>query len=1167
MQLKQLKLAGFKSFVEPTTLVFPGPLTAVVGPNGCGKSNLIDAIRWVMGERSFKQLRGEVAADIIFNGSSGHKPLGQAVVELTLDNSLGRLSGPYAGYQEIAVKRLIRRDGESAYFLNNTRCRRRDIQELFMGTGVGARGYAIISQHKIMEVIEATPEALRVFLEEAAGVSRYKERRRETMQKLQHTRDNLLRVQDIRDTLTTQLMRLETQAKLAKRYKALKEKERFYHADILAIKWRDLKEAERAQSQAMKQQTATHETLKQALESLKTQLSEAEDTKQQAVLTHQHQQSVCDDLKHELTRLEIRLQQTLDEQKQHLEEQQQVKIEFQQAFDQKTKHDLAFKADQVHLKQLESQLQASRQAFDVCQQAWQCAREETKRFQSQWMEMKRQHNEVSQARSLHTERLQHLEAQINQIETRLAHIQKERRLLDIKALQMKFDTLNASQKACLTACELEQAALQERLDKKHHLQDLLAQSEQSLKQQTKRVQALSLEKTALKAALDALLYGMNKTSNLKQWQSCARLLEVISVPDDWRDAFELVLSDTLHAIVLDEVETLLPALSELQGSGWMFVTQSSLNDLQPAPYPRLIDKIQSQVPASYVQLHNIYAASSLKEALQWLPSLLPETSVVTQDGYWFGDGWIKSLDMARQNESGLLKKKQALKLAENALSEAHIQSEASRKAYDVNHAEMQKYEKQVEALHQRVSHARDVLQKHEAECHQSEQSLTYALSRETVLCEEETALKTQLASLQKMQTHTKHTRDMLDKTYETHDSDMCRLAHEKDEKEQAQAQAEARFEEARAALHAKELAYEKAQAHHQTLSSNIQHETRRMDTLESRVKQLHDRALDKQTAEREQRQALSCALERYQTLEAAFHESHQRLDVCDTRCHTLASQHKHSLHELNASDAVLHEQQMKAEALRVRLEGLSEAIRESDTDPGRLLEGLPTDVTLHGRERALSSVREAIKRLGAVNLIAIEEYDEQLQQKNQLDKQYDDLMEAVALIEAAVVKMDKETHERLSDTFDGVNTAFQSLFPKLFGGGYASLQWTCDTLLEAGILIQAQPPGKRNGSIHMLSGGEKALTAVALIFAMFQLNPAPFCMLDEVDAPLDDLNVGRFCNLVKDMAHCVQFLLITHNKLTMELADHLIGVTMREPGVSRLVSVEVERALSMNGSE
>ncbi len=1160
MQLKQLKLSGFKSFVDPTVVPFSSQLVAVVGPNGCGKSNIIDAVRWVMGEGSAKTLRGESMADVIFNGSSDRKPIGQASVELVFDNSLGRFSGQYASYQEMSIKRLVTRDGDSFYFLNGSRCRRRDITDLFLGTGAGTRGYSIIGQNTISQLVEAKPEELRAYMEEAAGVSKYKERRRETVQRIQQTRDNLERVSDICNELGTQLSRLERQAKAAERYKALKQEERQCKSDILALKWCGLTREQEQVRRELNQLLVTHEEHQAQLASaaktaalLDNQVAETQEIFQ-TIQTQYYQ------VGNDVARLQEAQQQQLREKQQVEADSLQIKADLQLAESQLQQDSASYRLAQDEWAVLLQRAETLKTTFEQYTQVLQEQQQQAALLNHKKQDVQTLLNQSQRDTQVETLNKQHLERRYQETLLRLEKIQSERAQCDVLGGHEILDELRQQQ--AIAGEAFQQAAEQQArlVQQGQAIGEQIREVERQLRTAQDKAQSKKVEHAALQASIQASLKGMPRVSAEVELNS-KRLVELIQVEERWRSACEWVLGDSLHAMTLESLDTLLPSLPSLQGQSMVWVTPTSTENMT-YDFPRLSDKVKGYKPAWIYPLHNVLLAENLEEAQAQLPMLNVDQSVMTADGYWFGSGWLRVADFKAEDESSLLLRQQALLKLQEALMVAEQHVEALQQDRDKHYALRTENESEQHSAKLLWTECQQVQQEANAQYHQRQHALEQASLQANRLQREHDELHPLLEDLAAERIRIDEALMLASQRTQEYEQQLEALLVDKTAWDDTLNVSRLHVDDARATLHQTELQCNREQLKAQQLSETMLREQARIDKQKERLEALQQRLQKLDTPDDAATILIMQSIEKHQCLESELNQARQHVEALQTQLREV-NQSKQSLAQ---QDSALQERivklQLGEQSLITRIDAVLELVTELDMNTPLILEQWSLDMTVDSRESQLVEIADKIKRLGAINLMAIDEYETSLVRKTHLDDQSRDLNEALATLESAIAKMDEETRSRLQETFTQVNTLFQALFPRLFGGGHARLQLTCDNLLEAGIVVMAQPPGKRNSSIHLLSGGEKAMTAVALVFAIFQLNPSPFCMLDEVDAPLDDLNVGRFCDLVKEMSQTVQFLLITHNKVTMELAEHLIGVTMREPGVSRIVAVDVAMALT-----
>jgi len=1162
MHLKQLKLAGFKSFVEPTIVPFTGQLVGVVGPNGCGKSNIIDAVRWVMGEGSAKNLRGESMVDVIFNGSSERKSLGQASVELVFDNSLSRLVGQYNSYQEISIKRVVTRDGESQFYLNNGRCRRRDISDLFLGTGAGTRGYSIIGQDTISRFIEARPEELRTYLEEAAGVSKYKERRRETLQRISHTRENLERIADIRDELDKQLTRLERQAKAQERYQLLKGQEQTLRADILALKWHALiqeKEQVTADISQQKQKRAQHETNAATMFKdkvhLETLLQKAQDDFQQV-------QEDFYKLSSDIARIEESILHHTRENERIIKDKQQMERELQEASYQLQTNKEAADAAEAQVIVFEDKLQSLSASLEENQKRVEDTEKQKKEIDKNWEDVQRSlHRFTLESNDLKVKAVS-LEEQHQQIMVRLEKMSHEQSKFDLDLLTAALAERKADEARLVKQLETEKAHYQHWVDEGQLLRHELNDTEQELYQAHDKIQSLVKEQAALAATQKALLQEGNGSS-MTHWESHQRLLDLIHLPSKWLRAAELVLAEGLQAIVLDSMDDLWPFLSHLKGAKASFILKTQQQ--RPAnnkSHSRLLDYCEGDIPLGFKGFDHVFVVDHLNEAQAFLPMLATHESVVTADGFWLGHGWLK-VDDAAKNSTGLLSRKVELLALDKSLQLLQDQAQTLQKKRDKLHQEIMEHDKKSQELQHALARTNDECRRIESEVAQQARVLEETRYKKSSLSEEMDELSAMLETLalQKIR---------VDDELQA----MLKVLSEKNTAEETLRTLKNALEDEmthalKAAQMVKDAFYE-AKLQHQNEIGKIQQrrdtcarEQKTIDTLNQRLEVLLNQCKEKDSPLDE----LKASLHEKLTIQHQWDESKgalsQQVLAVQEELAVLNNRYQQEEQQRALLLDKIQQEELQEQRLVIRADAFVDALKELGNEPRNVLEKLVPEDSVDTKEQHLSTILDKMAKLGAINLMAISEYQEESARRDQLHHQYQDLMEALTTLETAIAKIDKETEIRLRNAFEEINTSFKALFPRLFGGGRAELQWTCDNLLEAGVLVMAEPPGKRNSSIQMLSGGEKAMTAVALVFAIFQQNPSPFCMLDEVDAPLDDLNVRRFCDLVKEMSPIVQFLFITHNKMTMELADQLVGVTMREPGVSRVVMVDVKEALSM----
>ena len=1167
MRLIKLKLAGFKSFVDPTTIPMPGNLIGIVGPNGCGKSNIIDAVRWVMGESSAKHLRGDSMADVIFNGSSARKPVGQASIELMFDNSDGSLGGQYANYNEISIKRTVSRDGQSVYHLNGTRCRRRDITDIFLGTGLGPRSYSIIEQGTISRIIEAKPEELRTFLEEAAGISKYKERRRETENRMRHTRENLDRLNDLRDELDKQLARLKRQAATAERYKTLKAEERLVRAQLQALRWRELDAQARQEDSALREQETALEEAMARVRALEADIEKHRAAQAEAHDRHNAVQSRYYSVGADIARLEQSIQHARERRAQ-----QRTDLEQLEKDGAETRRHL--QTDLQRIEELESQLKAlqpelenSRQLESAAGEALAEAEAAMAAWQIEWDAFNQQASEPGRQAEVERTRIQHLEQRLEQLQQRGEKLQQE--LAESSPEHLEREIGELTQRLADTEQQVAQAqqALETHQARIRELREATHQRSQQLDELRSRLQDLRGRSASLEALQQAAL-GKEQGA-VSQWlsrehlQDAPRLAEELEVESGWEQAAECVLGHHLEAVCVEGVEPLAGVLGEFdEGLLSLFDTHATVQAASGHDKaPRLTDKVRAPWPLASL-IGGVYVADSLPAALALRPQLAADESVVTRDGIWLGPNWLR---VVRDSDAraGILLREQELKTLAAEIESLSHQAVQAQEQLESERTRLQELEMERDSVQAAYNQANRAHAEAQSRLQHRQSQLEQARARQQKLERELHELRGQMeADNDALQAARRTLEEAVSRMGDLEQQRQA-LGARRDSLREALDVARGRAQEAR--TRAQEIALQA-----QTLETELQSTRQALQRLESRLEQedrrrqeLEKALADSEAPLAEMEQELETLLAQRVQVEAELAEARQGLQTIEHDMRQLDESRSRAEQDVQEVREKLERIRLQQQELKVRRQTLEEQIRESDYELKALLEEMPEAANENDWQQRVTELEGRITRLGPINLAAIEEYEQQSERKEYLDAQHADLTEALATLEAAIAKIDRETRTRFKETYDKVNAGLKRLFPRLFGGGHAYLELTGDELLDTGVTVMARPPGKRNSTIHLLSGGEKALTAVALVFAIFELNPAPFCMLDEVDAPLDDANVGRFCDMVKEMSDRTQFIFITHNKITMEIAEHLIGVTMHEPGVSRMVAVDIDEAVEM----
>ncbi|MCF5874097.1 AAA family ATPase [Aeromonas veronii] len=1120
MRLKLIKLAGFKSFVEPTRIELSADMTAVVGPNGCGKSNVIDAVRWVLGESSARHLRGENMTDVIFNGSINRSAHGRASVELVFDNPHNRVPGEFGRFTEISVRREVLRDGSNHYQINGQKCRRKDVTDLFLGTGLGPRSYAIIEQGTVSRLVESRPADLKLFMEEAAGVSRYKERRRETEQRIRHTQENLERLGDIRGELGSRLEHLKAQAETAERYKQLKSRSRAARAELIGSElW----------------------ALETRLGEAKTELAQAEQ-----VLAALDAKRTADEGRHvtlSVARQEAQAEQASRQQQIFLGGQAIARLEQQQLHQSELGRDWQARAEalgeRIATRKAQLASQQDQLTEGVLRAEQESARlEQCEQLLTEQQEARQQASEQLEQARLRQQQWQQqlagLQGQLNQAHTRLGGLQElqaKTRLARLKLederagpLGTEADDLQPALDALSSELELTRAANGE-------LTEQLAQAvdaHQQLKQQHSQQLSLQRELEARLATLDQVL---------GEQMEGATLADRLQVAPEWAQALDKVLGRWLTATPADECNLAQEGL-------W-------IGPAQPAVAGTLAAQLGGEhIPAF---LNAIWLVESREAALARQPSLAAGESVLTPAGDWLGPNWADLGQGAALGTMALLGERERLHTEQERVAEGLAQLSEQLVAADARRAQL--------------ASAQELSQRTLREQEQKWQQLREAWSLQQGQRQERLQRLGQLGEeLIRLDQEQAEEAERLASAREQLELDEARLAELQELGEpltQGLQLAQELLTRCERAVDEARVRREQQQAACQRLQLELGN-LRQLITLgEEELARLGLELAGLKGPDSEAVPDLAPLLAEQRNLEAQQLACHQRLAELERQLGELEQARSADHKQLVTLQEKLATLRLERERNLTRRQGLHEqfeelGIRLVDLDQAVLIAADRSKL-----RQEIQTLEGQVEALGAINLAALEEYEEAKTRATYLENQCQDLEQALETLSQAIKRIDKETQIRFRDTFDKVNEDLKSLFPKVFGGGSAWLELTSDDLLEAGVSIMARPPGKKNATIALLSGGEKALTALALVFAIFRLNPAPFCLLDEVDAPLDEVNVGRFCSLVKEMSSTVQFVYISHNKVSMEMAEQLVGVTMQEPGVSRIVSVDIGEAVAL----
>jgi chromosome segregation protein len=1165
MRLTKIKLAGFKSFVDPTQVTFPSNLTGVVGPNGCGKSNVIDAVRWVMGELSAKHLRGDNMADVIFNGSSARKPVGTASVELVFDNSDGKIGGAYASYNEIALKRQVSRDGSSGYYINGARCRRKDITNLFLGTGLGARSYAIIEQGTISRIIEAKSEDMRAFVEEAAGISRYKERRRETESRIAETRENLERLQDVRDEVDKQIRHLQRQAATARRYQGLKEQERRALAELLALRMRELDSGAEVHDSA----TRERELEMQAALADQRAAEAAIETARERHGSAAEQLSAVQGRHYELGALISRLEQSIQHTRQ-LRERQRAELEQTRA----SRAELCahIEREERELAAVRAELEQSTPALEDAQHAERAAREalaaaevELSAWQERWEQLNQSLGAADRTAQVERARIEQLDNQLRRLAAQSERLALEREALETHASNEQLALLEAQESEAREAIETLTERVSGALERVQAARAAQRQAEQSLQAARAQRERSREECTSLEAVQKAAL--TSSAGQVREWLGAAglagreRLAERLEVESGWERAVETALGDYLEAVCVDALDTLATPLESLREGRVMLVQEQPGGTAEGGSGVSLAQKVTGSA-AARAALAPVRTAESLSEALRERAALGPGESIITRNGEWLGREWLR-VSRGVDPHAGIIEREHRLKslrvaaaAAEEGVRTAEGELDAVREGLAAAESERDGAQGQIQAAQRHHAERAGALQAARARAEQARARAARIDEESAELAREQQGGRETLSTARASLEASIERLAQLNEARET-------LEEEREERRAALAGARERAQAAQLAARDLLVRIESRRSAETAAVTSLGRMAEQRAQLDRRGTELEAELAGGDGPVLELETRLNDALAERLTVESELSAARGVLEELDMSLRALEQQRTAAERRVTEAREAMEAGRLAAQENRVRREALYEQFTATRLELPEVLQNLPAEASVPAWEESLAQLRAGIEKLGQVNLAAIDELTEQSERKEYLDRQFTDLTSALETLEEAMRRIDKETRSRFEETFEKINSGLKEKFPRLFGGGHAYLELVGEDVLNAGVAVMARPPGKKNSSIHQLSGGEKALTAVALVFSIFDLNPAPFCLLDEVDAPLDEHNVGRFCDIVREMSEQVQFIFITHNKTTMELAAQLLGVTMHEAGVSRLVAVDVDEAVRL----
>ena len=1162
MRLTHLKLAGFKSFVDSTTIHLHGQRVGVVGPNGCGKSNVMESVRWVLGESSAKEMRADAMDAVIFNGSSNRKPISRASVELIFDNHLGDAAGEWSQYAEISVKRVIEREKGSTYYINNSAVRRRDVADLFLGTGLGGRAYAIIGQNTVSRIVEAKPEELRVFLEEAAGISKYKERRRETELRLRDTRENLVRVGDICRELQKQITKLESQAVITQQYHALQAAYKLADGQLWLLKKRDAsRDWERSKTQVEKLVNAL-EAQMAALRKCEAELEQSRQAHYAASEGINTAQAAYYEANAEVSNLENQVKQNTEARERMAQQLQQLT----QSLERNTNTSLHFMQNlaqlNIELQAVTEKEQASKLALEALKQtlpekadALKAANDAAQNSQNALMA-------ANQRVQMETSNIGFIKQNITENAQRVARLQANFTglvLPDAAQLTTSENALTQAQQGIVT--------IEAMLQKLRNDETALQASINELRQQQNQAQRGLNQAEAEINSLQKMQQSLNTEAKLIDWLSNiglknnARLWQKIKIDENWSVALEAVLGAKLNALIADNKLAERPPAALVLGYRTAAQAKNAIQNTALTPLVSVIKDCDADLQAILADwLAGTYLLAADDDAQKNIAKLNVGETLVNAQGDVFGR---HSVSYHGENSSmhGVLERQQQLDNLQKKLPKLQQHLQQTSEALTTAEANLHALRQQQQQENSQLKTATSLAYQQQLELARLQQAQQTATERQTSIKAEIEAANNKLAQLV-------NDEESKQAALQAVSAQLSSLEVAKNNDLSAKQQADQVYAASRDTIQLAEKSYQETFYSVKLLVNNINELNSKINVNnEEKTAFLQRKTEAEKTLELTPMETLktnlSSAIDTKQAREQALATARNGLAEAEAAMQMLERarmQHEQLLHPMrdNVEQSRLSEQEA-----RLNFEQCQAGLLENGQSEEVLATGLAENTKTSELLRKTNTLQQQIAELGAVNLAAIQELATEAERKTYLDSQMLDLTQATATLEDAIKKIDRETRDKLMSTYNTVNGHFNELFGTLFAGGQAKLELLGDEILDTGLQVFAQPPGKKNTTIQLLSGGEKALTAIALVFALFRLNPAPFCLMDEVDAPLDDSNTERFCNMVKKMSEKTQFLFVSHNKITMEMAQQLIGVTMQESGVSRIVDVDIDAALNM----
>lgn len=1161
MRLNSIRLAGFKSFAEPTSVHLDPVLCAIVGPNGCGKSNIVDGLRWAIGERSAQVLRGSNFNDVVFDGTDHRAKSSHASVELLFDNSDARIGGEYAGYTEISVRREITTDQHSEFFLNGRRCRSRDIQDLFLGTGFGTKGYAIISQDRADQIVRSKPEELRQYVEEAAGVSSYRERRHETELKIQRTEQNILRVNDGVEALASDIRRLSRQVSATRRYQQLRDQ--IAEQNVKRLGWliRDQSdEIERASIHVTELETelSRQEADEQSLdiELLKLRVSrskEVEERNARQADVYEYQSKIS---KNE-TSIEVH-EERINSLGRAIESAEKQIASYSRDLAQDVEK---LEAARTELLSTEARSRLSHQKVKKLAEEERAKQAELLNTQQSLERMRHSIQETSEQRINFQHQLSDADTLISVSKDRLREISVD--LPDLADDQLRLKAMMSDREKAEGKREELRKTLHTQNEQIKALELELSSLNSQLEDLQGKAQESATTLSSLKAEQDVALGLSQETPKLKTWLTDRnlgdnqRLLPQLKVESGWESAVEIVLGTLVRAVEVENVIEFNGSYDDLKTSGGIFVMPSENNrELEAAS---LLNKVSAGSSLVSEQLANVLVAENFADALQRYPRLSDQQSLITREGIWIGTNWVRFPSDRVMHQHVIARTAEIEQHeAEHARLAMHLSRELKSRDELLQRLSEIRAERDVLQSELMVN-ATDVATKTERET-AKRKAIDHAITRKR-------EIESEIRSYEDSITATEKHRNTVQEQWREVDQKLVAKHGEFATLEEAAKSAEIDLENTRSESQTTSDRWHTVQREYERIKTEIQTTEQQRDRQAARIEEL----VNSVSTQKSELQGLQAELPRMRTSQSArlAEQTHfqKRLKEQDEKVQALEGTIQSKENERRGIEqriakvrSSLSDSRVDLASHRSTLDHLVADLSSYQVGKSEAIQRLDDEDNLDKINEAIEHLERRFSRLGPINHQAIEEHSQKVEQKKHKDQQLTDLDQALSTLKSAIAHIDLEIRGKVKHTFDGINDNLDKVLPRLFGGGKAMLEMTGESLLDAGIVMRVKLPGKANLPINLLSGGEKALAALSFVFAVFLLNPSPVCVLDEVDASLDDQNVGRFTDLLNDLVE-TQFVVITHNPRTMERSKHLLGVTMQEPGVSRVVSVSLDAAL------